>query len=85
MLFTIEITDTFAGESNYSWVRRYKTEAKSFRGAIQKLAKHYGSGWKIEFNGGDICRYNLSGACVCCFIQYADDEYRNAGKEFETI
>lgn len=85
MLYTIEITDTFGGEANYSWVRRYQTEASSFRGAINKLARHYGSGWKLDFNGGDICRYNMSGACVCCFIQFADDEYRNYGKTFETI
>ena len=73
MLYYIEVTDTFGSEANYSWVRRYKTEAKSFRGAITKLAKHYGSGWRNDMNCGDFMRYVIPGSCVCAFVSCADE------------
>jgi len=71
--FHIEITDTFGGEANYSWKRTYLTKAKSAQGAITKLAKHYGAGWRKEWDSGDTVRYNLQGACVCCFVSWLDD------------
>jgi len=70
--FKIEITDTFGGEANYCWVRRYEYKAKSIRGAIQKLAREHGAGWKLNFSTGDIARYDLAGACVCAFVEYAE-------------
>ena len=66
--YKIEITDTFGGEANYSWVRRYEIAANTMRGAMQKLAKQYGAGWRKDYDTGDIARYNLTGACVCCFV-----------------
>jgi hypothetical protein len=66
--FNIEITDTFGGEANYSWVRRYTFTAKSFRGAIQKLAHEYGAGWSKQFECGDYCQYKLRGACITAFV-----------------
>lgn len=68
MLFKIEITDTFNGEANYSWVRRYKYKAKNERGAIQKLAREYGAGWRKDWSDSETTRYNLQGACICAFI-----------------
>jgi hypothetical protein len=70
--FKIEITDTFGGEANYCWVRRYECEAKSILGAIRKLAREYGAGWKFDYSTGDMARYNLAGACVCAFVEYAE-------------
>ena len=66
--FNIEVTDTFGGEANYSWVRRYTVKAKSFRGAIQSLARQYGSGWVKEVECGDYAQYRLKGCAICCFI-----------------
>lgn len=71
--FNIEVTDTFGGEPNYCWVRRYTFEAKSMLGAIQKLAREYNSGWRKDYDTGSEARYNLEGAAVCCFISYADE------------
>jgi hypothetical protein len=71
--FKIEITDTFGGDANYSWVRRYTYKAKSFLGAIQKLAREHGSGWVKDYDTGDMARYTLTGACVCCFITYSEN------------
>ena len=71
--FKIEVTDTFGGEANYSWVRRYTVTAKSFRGAINALARQYGSGWRLDGNYGDMARYNMQGAAICAFVEYSDE------------
>lgn len=71
-LFNIEVTDTYSGEANYSWVKRYQVRAKNHRGAIAWLARNHGGGWRQDYSTGDLVRYNLKGACVCCFISYAD-------------
>lgn len=42
-IYRIEVTDTFCGESNYSWVRRYEFTAKSDLAAVRK-AKNL-AGW----------------------------------------
>lgn len=68
----IEITDTFAGEANYSWVRRYKVNAKTKRAALLKIAKEYASGWRKQCSG-EVSQYKLNGACVCLFIQEWDE------------
>jgi hypothetical protein len=70
----IEITDTFGDEANYSWVRRYRIEANTERGAINKLAKEYGAGWRKEYSTGDMSRYNLQGVCVCLLIEQSESQ-----------
>ena len=72
--FHIEVTDTFSGEANYCWVRRYKYEAKSVLGAIQKLARDYGGGWRLDYDTGEMARYNLRGAAICCFVTFDGGE-----------
>ena len=73
--YLIEVTDTFGGDANYSWVRRYVTEARTIRGAITKLAKSQGAGWKVGYSDGQSARYNLRGACVCAFVEWIDDSH----------
>jgi hypothetical protein len=68
--YHIEITDTFGGEANYSWKKDFIVSAKSPRGAITKLAKSQGSGWRKHWDSGDTVRYNLAGACICAFVAY---------------
>lgn len=68
--YFVEITDTFSGESNYSWVRRYLVNAKSERGAVQKIAREYGAGWTADYAG----RYDLRGAAVCMFVDFVPEE-----------
>ena len=72
--FKIEITDTFGGEANYCWVLRYKYRAKSILGAINMLAREYGSGWRKDSDYGDMARYNLQNACVCAFVEWVEDD-----------
>jgi hypothetical protein len=62
--YRIEVTDTFGGEANYSWARRYTCRAKSELGAINWLARNYGAGWRKEYEG----RYRMKGACIVAFI-----------------
>jgi len=73
--FFIEITDTYAGEANYSWVTRYKVKAVSMRGALVKLSKYRGYQGQLKkvLDCGDLLRYDLRGAGVCVFIQYFDE------------
>ena len=70
--YHLEITDTFGGEPNYSWKREYLVRASSIRGAIVKLARAQGAGWKVDYTCFDSARYNLAGACICCFVDYVD-------------
>lgn len=60
--YRIEITDTFAGEANYCWVRRYSYRARSIRNAITKMAREHGAGWRLDYGDNMFARYNLQGA-----------------------
>lgn len=73
-IFFIEVTDTFGGDANYSWANRYLVHAVSANGAIKKLARHSGAGWKKEYSTGDFARYNLANAAICCFVEWVDAE-----------
>lgn len=66
--YTVEITDLFGGEANYSWVRRYTFRAHSFLGAIGMVAREYGSGWRKVLECGDYCQYKMQGACITAFL-----------------
>lgn len=64
--YFIEQTDTFGGEANYSWVRRYIVLAKTERGAMRKVA----TGWKKDYNG---CYLSESGLTIY-FVECIDDD-----------
>lgn len=69
--YQVEITDTFGGEANYSWVRRYKVKAKSRRSALIKISKETGLKFRHYYDIPDenfTQRYNAKGACICMFI-----------------
>jgi hypothetical protein len=66
-IFYIEVTDTFGGELNYCWIRRYAVEAATERGAMRVVGNHEGfnlrnDGWK----------WNFIGACIAAYV--VDDE-----------
>lgn len=68
--FKIEITDTFGGEANYSWVTRHEIKAKSMLGAVQKLSRMSGLHWRIVGDYGDTRRYDSKSCATCAFIEY---------------
>ena len=72
-IYQIEVTDTFGGEPNYSWVKRYTVKASTMRGAISKLARREGGGFRFNYGDCDQSRYNLRGAAVCAFVNWIDE------------
>jgi hypothetical protein len=70
--YLIEVTDTFAGEANYSWVNRFKIGAKSRTAAIRKFSKSEGFTGTLrkDYDGCDTIRYNVQNACICVFVTY---------------
>ena len=72
-----EMTDTFGGESNYSWVRRGTIDTKegedfSDLAAIRRVKKAIGwNGLKcrVDNYGDDIALYPV-GMCQVCFITF---------------
>lgn len=72
MFFFVEMTDTFGGDANYSWVNRFKVHASTMRGAVNKLAREVGAGWHCVGDYGDQKRYDSASSCTCFFIEEFD-------------
>ena len=70
-IYFVEVTDTYAGEANYSWVHRFKVKASSEIGAIRKVGKYIGVNFRKDYSTGDMMRYSSKSKCSCAFV----DEY----------
>ena len=70
--WNIEITDTFGGEANYCWVRRFKVTANTILGAVHKVAREHGTGWRVDYSDGDFARYNHTHDCACMFVSWCE-------------
>jgi hypothetical protein len=70
--FNIEVTDTFGGEANYSWVTRHEVESNTLLGAVQKFARMSGMSWHKVGDYGDQRRYDSKSGATCFFIKYAE-------------
>ena len=81
-LYHFEVSDTFGGEMNGTWIRRYKVHAKSLRGALIKVNREEGFSGRTKkvMESGELTRWDVSGACICIFGQEWD-EYCAEGKE----
>jgi hypothetical protein len=71
----VEVTDTFGGEANYSWVRRYEMDApdtnlKTVRRAL-KLSGYTGCRTKKQ-DYGDTIRLDFVGMCRVMFITFGE-------------
>ena len=62
--FYVEITDTFGGEANYSWVKRMKVRASSARGALIRVNRDSNLG----FHSVGCNRYDSRIGAICAFI-----------------
>lgn len=73
ILYTAELTDTFAGEANYCWVQRATFEAPSDASprtllARAKRALNTTLAFRTTFDCGDHFRADAQRACICLFI-----------------
>lgn len=70
----VEFTDTFGGDANYCFVRRFAVQAATMRGAARVAARHLGYSGRIVSDGswGDGGRWNIRGAALCFFVQWGD-------------
>ena len=71
--FSATLTDTFAGEANYSWVRRAEFETppgastrKILAAAKRALSLHYN--FRCTWDAGDELRFDSPVACVALYI-----------------
>lgn len=73
--FHVEITDTFAGEPNYSWVTRHKVKASNIQGAITKVAKDSGLSFRKAWGFADSARFDSKSGATCAFVEEWNDEF----------
>jgi len=78
--YEIEVTDTFGGDANYSWVRRYR---HAFHGGatrleivrkLKALAGLNGVICRVNYWDGECGQWFVVGSCVCFFITFQEAE-----------
>ena len=74
-MYKAEMTDTFAGEANYCWVKRADLPTtKTLRGAVRLAKKAFGME-NVRCNStnyGDVIRLDVRGACIVIFVRWED-------------
>ena len=70
--FFVEITDTFGGEANYSWVTRHKVTASTERGAMRRIGRDSGLSWRRVAHYGDSQRWDSASGATCAFVEEFD-------------
>jgi hypothetical protein len=79
MKMHIEVTDTFSGEANYSWVERYDCDVleNATRRTIVRRAKKLsglsGVQCTVTYLDDEI-RIEPKHACIVCFVTFGDDD-----------
>ena len=72
MQCTIELTDTFGGEANYSWVQRHSFDIDGLTDSqIERKGRALVGLTGVRTNRqdyGDMIRWDVQGACVCAFL-----------------
>lgn len=79
--YYVELTDTYGGEANYSWVKRFLVKAETMRGAMRKVSRETGYAARKDFGNDTTARFNVPGACLCYFAEWADSTYCNTLRE----
>ena len=69
-LFFVEMTDTYGGEANYSWVTRRLVRATTRMGAARKFARHAGLSVHCTGDYGDSARYDSASGATCIADRY---------------
>lgn len=74
LTFYVDITDTYAGEANFSWVTRHRVTAASMMGAVRKLSRASGIRWRKQWDDGLFARYDSRSGATCALIRAWDDD-----------
>lgn len=83
--FFVEITDLYGGEANYSWVTRHKIRAKSRIGAIRRLNKVSGLGFRVKEKWGYYPdKYVSRSGATCAFIVEWDESEHSKHSKINT-
>ena len=72
--YFVEITDTFAGEANYSWARHFKVTAQDENDVVAKISDEYGLNWIKQWENGEDSRYDSESGLTCFFISMYDED-----------
>jgi hypothetical protein len=75
-IYTIEYTDTFGGEVNYSWMRHFRTRhIGTDRSLVRVVKKMLGlNGVRCDtYYHGDTIEIRPRGMCTVAFIYYVGD------------
>lgn len=75
-MYTLEMTDTYAGETNYTWVRRIDnfilpdnvTERQKLK-LIREALDIQGTKLKKTCDAGDFEAWDIRGACIRVMLQ----------------
>ena len=77
LIIDIEVTDTFAGEPNYCWIRRFQIanrEGESESATIRRAKAAAGLiGRHRKSSYGDMIRLDFPDACICAFITWEEE------------
>jgi hypothetical protein len=70
-VFYFEMTDTYGGELNYCWLKRFKITAKNLKGALIKLSRE--TGFNFRNNG---LYYKAKTACIGAYeLEFFEPEH----------
>ena len=73
--FFVEVTDTYGGEANYCWVKRFKVLARTTKGAVRKVREEMGlPPAKLDGDYGDMSRYDFKQTAICAFVMPYEDQ-----------
>ena len=63
--FYFHLTDTFGGETNYCWIRRYFVDAYSLHGALCIISRELSYNFTLVYDG----LYHARGACIALLLE----------------
>lgn len=74
MAYYVEMTDTFGGELNYSWVKRFFVRAQTLKSCMRKVAMETGYNARMQWRmGDDEAMYKVTGACIGYSVRYLSE------------
>lgn len=78
MKVAVEVTDTFGGEANYSWVRRYTfdvIDASSKYSVVRRAKREIGwTGCRcLTVDYSDMVELRPQGQCMVAFITFPEE------------